>query len=160
MRVPSDVPPPLPPRIEPPSPLAEAVSPDAPGWQEAAEALDETTPSAADDSDSAHDHEHDEGGRRNGPLWPDLEEEDPAPPLDHETARRPELGNGFWVLPDPRVPLPRVHAQSRSPLIAEPSRTLSTDLPGQRHARQGRHDSDDDTRRERDAGQDEGRAKE
>jgi hypothetical protein len=160
MRVPSDVPPPFPPRIESPTPLTDAVGGDAPGWQEAADALDAMTPSAADDNDSAQDQEQQEGGRRHGLQWPDPEEEDSAPALDPEAARRPELGNGFWVLPDPRTPLPRVHAQSRSPLIAEPSRPLSTDLPGQRHARQGRNDSDDDTRREKDAGQDEGRAKE
>ena len=158
MRVPSDIPPPLPPRIESPTPLAEAVGSDAPGWQEAADALDAMTPSAADDHDSAHDQEHEEGGRRQSLQWFDPEEEDPTSPLDHESARRPELSNGFWVLPDPRTPLPRVHAQSRSPLIAEASRPLTTDLPGQRHARQSLNDSHDDARREQDKGQDDGRA--
>lgn len=158
MRVPSDIPPPLPPRIESPTPLAEAVCADAPGWQDAADALNAMTPSAADDRDSAHDHEHEEGGRRQDPQWFDPEEEEPTPPLDHEVARRPELSNGFWVLPDPRTPLPRVHVQGRSPLVAGPSRVLSADLPGQRHMRQGLDDSDDDARREKDAGQDDGRA--
>lgn len=158
MRVPSDIPPPLPPRIESPTPLAEAVGSDAPGWQEAADALDAMTPSAADESDRAHDHEHEDGSGQRGLRWTDPEEDDDAATLDHDAARRPELSNGFWVLPDLRSPAPRMLAQTRSPLIAEPSRPLSTDLSGQRHARQGLNDSDDDARREKDAGQDDGRA--
>jgi hypothetical protein len=156
MRVPSDTPPLLPPRVESPTPLTEAVGPDAPGWQDAADALDAMTPAPADDGDHAQDHEEEDG--RKGLHWAEPEEEDDASPLDHEAARRPDLGNGFWVLPELRSLLPRVHMHSRSPLIAEPSRPLSTDLPGQRHARQGLDDGDEDARQDEDAEQDNGRS--
>jgi hypothetical protein len=158
MRVPSDIPPPLPPRVESPTPLGDAVGPDAPGWQDAADALEAMTPSAAEDNASAHDQEHGEGSRRQSPQWADPEEEDEASPLEPDTARRPELSNGFWVLPELRSLLPRVQVQGRNPLIAEASRPLSTDLPGQRNARQSLSDSDDDAHRDKDAGQDDGRA--
>lgn len=158
MRIPSDIPPLLSPRVESPSQLTEAVNPDAPGWQDAADALDAMTPSPADESDSAHDHEHEDGSGRQGLHWPDPEEEDDASAPEHEAARRPYLSNGFWVLPELRTPLPRVHTQSRSPLIAEPSRPLSTDLPSQRHARQGLNDGEDESRQDKDAGHDDGRA--
>lgn len=158
MRVPSITPPPLPQRVESPTPLTEVAAPDAPGWQEAAEALDAMTPSTADESDSSRDHENDDAPERRGVPWATPEEDDDASPIEHEAARRPDLGNGFWVLPEPRSPLQHVHAQIRTPLIAEPSRTLPSDMPGQRHARHGFHDGDDDARQDEDAGQDDGRA--
>ncbi len=164
MRIPSDFPPPLPPRHDAPKPLAEAVGAEAAGWQDAADAVDATADdaasSSADDSESdrPHDHEQDDGRQRPSPQWAGPEEEAESPLPGHEATRRPYLSNGFWVLPEPRAPLPPVRTPSRVPLIAEVPRPCATDLPGHRHARQRRDDRDDEVRRDQDAGYDDGRA--
>ena len=148
MRVPPDLPVRLPPRAEAPVPLSEVIAADAPEWESASDALDAAAASAADDFDSGHDHDHDheqdESSARRRPDWAEPEAEDETPPGEHLAARRPELGSGFWVLPDPRTYLPRVAAPGRARLIADVAPALSTDLAGRRQSRREQNARDDD----------------
>lgn len=138
MRVPPDVPPHLPPRAEAPIPLSDVVSADASEWDSACEALDGATAAGADDTDAMHDQEQEHPPGRRRRRWPDPDGEQ-----ELDTSRRPDLGNGFWVLPDLRPYLPRSAMPGRSPLVAQTAPLFAADLPDRRQARRGPHEGDE-----------------
>lgn len=144
MRVPPDLPVRLPPRTEATVPLSEAIGAEPLDWESASEALDAAAASAADEIDNAHDHEHEESSGRRGPDWPEPEVEEDTPPGELDASRRPDLANGFWVLPDQRPYLPRVAPPGRARLVADVSPALSTDLAGRRQTRREQDARDDD----------------
>lgn len=157
MRIPADLPPRLPPRVETPVALAEAITQDAAEWEAAADALDALAPSTADDRDDLPDHEQDEQTRHQPPpaLHPEEDEDAPASGHRHGAARRPELGSGFWVLPEPHL-LPRhLPAPGRSPLLTAVAAPLAADPAGQRGVRRGPQDGDEDRQRDPPTGSEE-----
>lgn len=155
MRVPADLPPRLPPRIETPVPLAEAIVQDAAEWEAATDALDTLSPPTAEDSEDLPDQEQDEDAHRQPPQALDPEEDEDMPAGGNGAARRPDLATGFWVLPEPHHLLRYVPAPGRGPLLTAVAAPLGADVAGHRAARRGMVDRDEDHYRDQPTGSDE-----
>ena len=155
MRVPADLPPRLPTRVETPVPLAEAIVQDAAEWEAATDALDALSPPTAEDGDDLADHEQDEDARRQPPQALDPKEDEDTPASGNGVARRPDLGTGFWVLPEPQHLLRYVPAPGRGPLLTAVAAPLGADAAGHRAARRGQVDGDEDRQRDHPSGSDE-----